>query len=251
MQDLSSSPWARPFDFPEGEHGVLLIHGFTGTPAHMRRIGESLRDHGFAVRGILLPGHGTKMEDMARVSWQDWLLCARQAAREMRGKYRYFSVAGLSMGGVLALLLAQEMDLTACVSIASPMKTKNPFRHLALPLSPLHPVMHKSPNPLRDLLDPRYHLEYDSFPTKSTHDLNVLMQRARQHLDLITCPILTVQSRKDATVTADSPEIILQGVRSEKKARLWLKDSPHVCTITPEAETLANEMIAFLRDAET
>lgn len=244
------SPLVQPFDFPEGEHGVLLIHGFTGTPAHMRKIGEDLHQKGFAVRGILLPGHGTKKEDMANVSWQDWLLCARSAAREMREKYRYFSVAGLSMGGVLALMLAEEMTLTACVPIAAPMRTKNRFRHLALPLSPLHPMMIKKENPKRSLLDPHYNLGYDGFPTKSTHDLNVLMARARRQLEMIRCPILAVQSRSDQTVTSDSPEIILQGVGSEKKAMLWLRDAPHVCTIAPEWTDISENMAAFLREAE-
>ena len=57
MPDLSS-PLAQPFFFPEGEHAVLLMHGFTGSPAHMRKLGEALHARGFAVRGILLPGHG-------------------------------------------------------------------------------------------------------------------------------------------------------------------------------------------------
>ena len=78
MQDFSS-PQAQPFDFPEGDHGILLIHGFTGSPAHMRLLGEGLKDKGFAVRGILLPGHGQTPEALGKVKWQDWLLASRQA----------------------------------------------------------------------------------------------------------------------------------------------------------------------------
>ena len=71
MQDFSS-PLCQPFDFPEGDHGVLLIHGFTGSPAHMRLIGEELHQRGFAVRGIRLPGHCENEEAMGRATWQDW-----------------------------------------------------------------------------------------------------------------------------------------------------------------------------------
>ena len=78
MPDLSS-PLARPFFFPEGEHAVLLMHGFTGSPAHMRKLGEALHARGFAVRGILLPGHGGVPEDVRGVRWQDWLLAARSS----------------------------------------------------------------------------------------------------------------------------------------------------------------------------
>ena len=245
------SPLCGPFDFPEGEHGVLLIHGFTGCPGHMRKIGDALREEGFAARGILLPGHGTSPEDMKRYSWQDWLLAVRQAAKEMKEKYRYFSVVGHSMGGVLALILAEEMALTACVSIAAPMKTTNKFRWLALPLSPVYPMMHKRLAPAeRGVLDEEYDFTYTGYPTKAVHDLNVLMSRAKRSLELITCPLLAVQSHGDGTVTADSPDIILNSVRSEKKAMLWLGDSPHVCTITNETPKITKGVNAFLREAE-
>lgn len=244
-------PLCGPFDFPGGEHGVLLIHGFTGCPGHMRKIGDTLAAQGFGARAILLPGHGTQPDDMRKVTWQDWLLASRQAAREMREKYRYFSVVGHSMGGVLALILAEEMDLTACVSIAAPMRTVNKLRPLALPVSLVYPTMHKRiDSPERDTLDQDYDFTYTSYPTRSTHDLSVLMSRAKQHLDLIRCPLLAVQSHADRTVTADSPEIILNGIRSEKKAMLWVEKAPHVCTIAPEWPKIAEGTAAFLREAE-
>ena len=202
------------------------------------------------MRGILLPGHGTQPQDMAKVSWQDWLLTARQAAQEMRGKYARFSVGGLSMGGVLALLLAQEMDVTACVTLAAPMRTTNHFRPLAPLGAPFHPMIHKRPDSARKCLDARYDIGYAAYPTASIHDLSVLMRRARQHLSLIHCPILAVQSHGDRTVTADSPDIILRGVSSTVKARLWLQDAPHVCTIAPEYPKIVEGMDAFLRKAE-
>lgn len=245
------SALAEPFEYSQGDHGILLIHGFTGSPAHMRRLGEEMYRRGFGVRGILLPGHGTKPEDMRSVSWQDWLLAVRQAAGEMAAQYRYFSVAGLSMGGVLALMLAQERDLTACVSISAPMETKNRFRHLALAGSVFCPMVHKRPKSgLALRVDPEYDVGYRAFPTKSTHDLSVLMGKARRHLSLIRCPLLAVQSHGDETISADSLDIIIHGISSKTKAQLWLDKAPHVCTIAPEYPQIADAMERFLRDAE-
>lgn len=249
MQDYLS-PLAAPFDYPQGDHGVLLIHGFTGSPAHMRLLGEGLHERGYAVRGILLPGHGTKPEDMRKSTWQDWLLAARTAAKEMRAAYAHFSVAGLSMGGVLSLLLAQEMDLTACVSIAAPMKTENKFRSVALLASPFMPMIRRKGSGPRKGIDPAYDIGYDDYPTVSVHHLNVLMKRARQHLSLIECPLLAIQSHGDRTVTPDSPEIILNGVSSKTRASLWLNDAPHVCTIAPEYPKIIQAMDEFLKKAE-
>lgn len=245
------SPLARPFEYAKGEHGILLIHGFTGSPAHMRLLGESLRDRGFAVRGICLPGHGTAPEDMPRYTWQDWLLSARAAAREMAGRYRYFSAAGLSMGGVLALLLAEEMELTACVPIAAPMGTVNRFRALAPAIAPFCPFLPKKDDPARAALIAGYDIGYEVTPVASLRHLSVLMRRARQHLSLIRCPVLAVQSRGDRVVSPGSLRIILEGVSSGKKTALWLEEAPHVCTISPEYPKIAEAMAQFLKACET
>ena len=92
------APECQPFLLEGGDHGVLLIHGFTGSAGHMRLIGEDLHAQGFTVKGINLPGHATSMEDMGKTGWQDWLGAARSAATEMKEKYAHVSVVGLSMG---------------------------------------------------------------------------------------------------------------------------------------------------------
>ncbi len=249
MQDFSL-PQAQPFFFPEGEHAVLLIHGFTGSPSHLRLVGEGLRDRGFAVKGILLPGHGETPEAMGRVTWQDWLLASREAAKELRQNYKYLTVAGLSMGGCLALMLAEQMEADACVTIAAPMKTSVRFRSLALLAAPFYPTLHKRDEEARAALNPDYDIDYESYPMKSVHHLSVIMSRARKGLGLIHCPVLAIQSHGDRTVTADSPQIILDGVSSTVKAQLWLDTAPHVCTISPEYGKIVEGMAAFLGKIE-
>ena len=245
-----SLPQAQPFGFPSGDHAVLLIHGFTGSPAHMRLIGEGLRENGFAARGILLPGHGKSPEAMRSATWQDWFQACREAAVEMRERYRYLTVAGLSMGGCLALMLAEQMDLEACVTIAAPMKTKAKFRSLAPVAALVHPMVHKRADGSRDSLIVEYDIGYDSYPLSSVAHLSAIMSRARQNLSLIHCPVLVVQSHSDKTVTPDSPEIILNGVSSKMKGQCWLENAPHVCTISPEYPKIVGCMTEFLRNAE-
>ena len=230
---------------------MLLIHGFTGSPSHMRPLGEKLRENGFAVRGILLPGHGESPEALGKVSWQDWVQAAREAAVEMRGKYRCFSVAGLSMGGCLALILAAQMDADACVPIAAPMATTAKFRSLAPMAALVYPMAHKRTDGGRDTLIADYDIGYDSYPLSSVGHLNVIMRRAKRDLPLIRCPVLAIQSHGDKTVTADSPAIILNGVSSKVKAQLWLEKAPHVCTISPEYTRVVAAMTEFLRKAES
>ncbi len=246
MQDFSL-PQAQPFDFPEGDHGVLLIHGFTGSPAHMRLVGEGLRDKGFAVRGIRLAGHGETPEALGRATWQDWLLACRQEARDMREKYRHFSVCGLSMGGCLALMIAEQMRPDACVAIAAPMKTVKRFRSLAPIAALVRPMVYKQADGARKTLNQDYDIGYSSYPTASIGQLSAIIRRAKHDLNLIECPVMTIQSHGDRTVTADSPEIILQGVSSPVRAKLWLDEAPHVCTISPEYGKIVDGIAGFLK----
>src|SRR3954453_23950598 len=81
-------PGAEPFDFPggdgpDGRTGVLLVHGFTGTPMSMRPWGEHLAAAGFAGRCPLLPGHGTRGQDCNLVTEQDWTTAVGAAFDEL------------------------------------------------------------------------------------------------------------------------------------------------------------------------
>lgn len=178
-----SDPMAQPFYFPGGEHGVLLIHGFTGSCAHMRLLGEHLRDQGFTVRGINLPGHGSRPEDMAKCTWKDWLQAAKMAAAEMQDQCKYVSVSGLSMGGVLTLLLAEQMHLTAAAPISAPMAVQNramPFARIGSLF--IKTTYWKGDDARAAMLDQRYDYGYTCFPTRTAADLSKLIHMARQNL---------------------------------------------------------------------
>lgn len=246
-----SMPQCQPFDFPGGEHGVLLIHGFTGSAAHMRLIGEELHAQGFTVKGINLPGHATHMEDMANYTWKDWLQAAKEAFLELKACCRYVSVAGLSMGGVLTLLLAEQMDVTAAAPISAPMAVQQKMLALAGPASLfVKTIMWGDDSHRAKLMNMDYHYGYQGFPTRSGADLYKLMRMARKNLHAVTCPIVAVQSHADETISEDSAEVMIEGVSSEKKGILWLEMVPHVCTISPEYKRIAETIARLFRDAE-
>jgi len=243
---------AQPFFLEGGDHAVLMTHGFTGTPAHMRPLGEKLHQAGFTVQGLLLPGHGTSIADMAKSTWQQWLDAELEAVYRLQEKYRYVSVCGLSMGGVLSLIAAQQKNVTCCIPISAPMKVKFPLISLAKPASYLIPQMKWGPGSAvkSQRLMEEYNIGYAGYPTAKAHDLNILMKQARKNLYAVDCPVLVVQSHDDLTISADSADIILRGIRHGEKDALWLRGVPHVCTISKEMETIAERMIAALHRAQ-
>ncbi len=67
-------PGAEAFSFPgDGDVGVLLLHGFTGSPAEMRPVGEALAQLGIGSEAILLRGHGTHPDDMLDARHEHWI----------------------------------------------------------------------------------------------------------------------------------------------------------------------------------
>lgn len=231
-------------------HGVLLIHGFTGSSAHMRLIGETLHTKGFTVMGINLPGHATDMDDMARFTWEDWLNAAKDAFMRLKAMCDFVSVAGLSMGGCLALIIGEEMQPTAIVPISAPMGTQAPL-WLATLVSPFMQTVWWKPRPEDNkLLNSGLDYGYSGFPSRSARHLHKLIRLARQDLHAVTCPILVVQSHGDTTITPDSAEVIMKGVSSERKGVLWLDKEPHVCTISAEAKHIGETIADHFRWAE-
>ena len=90
-----------------GRSGALVVHGFTGSPVSMRPWAQALADAGLTVRLPRLPGHGSTWQDMALTTWEDWYAAVDTAFGELTERCADVFVCGLSMGGSLALRLAE------------------------------------------------------------------------------------------------------------------------------------------------
>lgn len=231
-------------------HGVLLLHGFTGSVAHMRLLAEGLHRRGFTVMGVNLPGHATTMDEMASKTWQDWLEAAKAAFLHLQQQCDCVSVAGLSMGGCLALIIGEQMHPTAIAPISAPMGTRAPLWLATLAAPIMKTVWWRPRSEDASPLDVRYDRGYPGFRSSCAAHLDRLIKLARRDLHAVTCPVLIVQSHGDETITANSADVILQGVSSKRKGILWLEDVPHVCTISREAEQIAEAVAGHFRWAE-
>jgi len=242
---------AQPFFFKGGSHGVLLIHGFTGSISHMRPVGDALHEAGFTVQGINLPGHATRYQDMSKCTWDMWLNYVKEAVMKLKEQCEYVSVCGLSMGGVLTLLAAEQMEITSAIPVSAPMGIQNRLLNLSPYIWPFFPVTPFGNSPDRHLThDANYDYGYLAFPTKAAAHLVKLIKMARKNLFSITCPLMLVQSSGDGMITPESGKIILDGIKSEHKTALWLEEVPHVCTISKEKDHICQEIIKFLKEAE-
>ena len=182
-------PTAEPFFFPgKGKNahiGCLVTHGFTGSPKEMRWLGEYLNKQGYTVCGIRLTGHASRPEDMVRSRWRDWLLSVEDGYNLLRSCTDQVFLLGLSMGGVLSLTAAAQLELRGVVAMSTPFDL--PSLHVPLWLVRLlgivKPYMAKSKEPDSGWFDKAafaQHFSYPKNPVRSAVELKVA-DRADAH----------------------------------------------------------------------
>ena len=213
----------------------------------MRPLGDALQSRGYTVMGINLPGHALDEKAMGDSTWQQWLQAAKEAAVQLRDTCDTVTVCGLSMGGILSLLMAEEMKVDACIPISAPIATRNKLIYFAGLLSPIYPrIVGQLPESRCLELDPAYDYAYSGYPTKKAVDLNHLIRMARRSLSSVSCPVLCVQSDGDHTIWAGSSDYILKNISSEVRQKLLLRDVPHTCTISKALPILIEGVLEFL-----
>ena len=242
---------AEPFRFEaNGDAGVLLIDGFTGSPFEMRPLGEYLAERGVGSVAPLLGGHGTHPEDLLDCSYRDWLANAEQALEELRARYRSIFLVGLSMGGVIALNVAArhagDAQVGGVVPLCAPVRLDdwrlghlNILQHLVR--------WHAWGKPdVKDISAWDQLVGYRRLRAASIGQVQLLVDETRDLLPSVRQPILVVQAREDHLVPARNAVELVQTVGSLDKQLLWLDNSYHVVTLDHDAPVLNAAVAQFV-----
>lgn len=244
-------PGAEAFHHDGGPVGVLLCHGFTGCPQSLRPWADHLVEAGLSVSLPLLPGHGTTWQDMNRSRWPEWYAAVDVALTRLRSRCETVVVAGLSMGGALALRLAEERgdDVAGLVLVNPAVKLEDP-RLRVLPV--LRFLLPSLPGIGSDIKKPgEVELAYDRTPLQALHSMQQLYATVRADLSRVRQPLLLFRSPEDHVVPASSSELILRSVASTDVTEVLCQDSYHVATLDHDAPMIFAESLAFARRLST
>jgi len=243
-------PLVAPFRF-DGTRSdtVLLLHGWTGSPAHLRDLGRRLNEEGFTVVAPLLAGHGTRLEDMVKTGWRDWLRSATEPAMVLLDEGRRLHLVGLSMGGVLSLLMAPALGAASVATINAPLLVRDRrarfagFYRGSSRIDRSEPPI-PAPPEMRE-----YQQQYNGTPVGTVAELRDVIRAGRRNLWRVQCPALVIQSRADETVGPKSAEIIYDGVGSTTKGLVWLEQSRHVAVLDTERDVIGEAILEHLQAA--
>jgi carboxylesterase len=226
---------------------VLLVHGFTSTPASMTPWAKQLAAEGFRVSVPCLPGHGTTWQQLNTTQWTDWYAAISRALDELLSHDGPVFVAGLSMGGGLALRLAEQRpDDVAGLMLVNPSVLDPDKRLLATPV--LKRLVGSVPGIKSDIKKAGVAEEgYDRLPLRALDSLRDLWKLTHQDLGRVTCPVVVFRSAVDHVVPAASSQAVIQQVASPDVTEHVLPDSYHVAVLDNDAPMIFAESAAFAR----
>ncbi|MEL4504169.1 alpha/beta fold hydrolase [Luteococcus sp. H138] len=243
MKCATIDPHAQPWSGgPAGPAGVLLCHGFTGSPASMRPLAEFLADAGLRVELPRLPGHGTDWRELQLTNWTDWYHHVERSFLALARECRQVFVVGLSMGGALALRLAENHPVAGLVLVNPAIGTDDrsfaalgTVQHLKASLAAIG----------NDIAKPGVDEHaYPRTPLHAAHSMTLLWREVVRDLSEVDCDVLLFTSRVDHCVDGASARILAETL--PRLERVVLERSHHVATLDHDADLIQQRSLAFV-----
>ncbi len=223
---------------------MLLLHGLTGTPLEMRRLGEALAAEGYTVHIPLLPGRGTRADDMDGLCWEDWMRAALRSYDALAREHGRVVVGGLSAGGTMALDLSLRRDPAALLLYAAVLSISMRGAYLA---PYVWRWIRRWPSPATDMVEPNEALQcYDPAPVRAMSELLWGIGRVRPRIGAITAPALVAHSVQDRFVPLASAREIASHLGGPVET-LFIDGSGHALTADVRWRDVADSSRLFLR----
>ncbi|RLL47048.1 lipase [Oceanobacillus piezotolerans] len=234
---------AEPFYFKRSDIGILISHGFMGTPQSIRFIGEGLAKYGYSILAPRLKGHGTHYLDLEKCTYKDWFQSLEKGYQELKQYCTSIFVFGQSMGGTLAFWLSHKYpEIKGIISINAAL-TIPAYEHLRGKTTPR----------FLDEGDPDikakgvYEITYSKNTIHAIQELQTLMDQTPAILPTIQCPVLGFKSILDHVVPPENTDTILKTISSDIKKRIILKNSYHVASMDYDKEQIVKECHRFVQ----
>ncbi|MDH6110038.1 carboxylesterase [Kitasatospora sp. MAP12-15] len=244
-------PGAEPYRHRGGPVGVLLCHGFTGSPQSLRPWAEELAAAGLTVSLPLLPGHGTRWQDLQVTRWEDWYAEVSRELLTLSQECEQVFVMGLSMGGALTLRLAAEHgERVSGVVLVNPSVRADTPAIAMLPV--LRHLVPSLPGVAGDIaLAGAAEVGYDRMPAHAVWSLSLLWREVQHALPRVTQPVLLLHSPQDHVVSPANSALVLARISSIDVTERLCERSFHVATLDHDAGLIFEESLAFVRRLTT
>ena len=226
--------------------GVLLIHGFTGTPKSIEPWAIGINSAGYTVSVPLLAGHGSDWREMRIHDWGDWLSSAEFALSELERKVDQVFIAGFSMGGAIASRLAEIYpNRISGLLLLNPTIYDNHVRMLISKfIAPLIPSIKSEGT---DIARPNPPItSQQRLSLHAANSLHKFRHMVRRDLSLIHVPTKIFLSKEDHVVPPANGLLIANSISSPRIETHVFENSYHVVPHDFDSDELNSESVKFL-----
>lgn len=240
--DVTIKPGNEGFTVERGDVAVVLTHGFGASPYEVKGLSDYLAARNITVYAVRLDGHGTSVEHLATKKWTDWYRDYKTEFDAAKQKHSKVFVGGTSMGGVLALKLAEEENVQGIIAVAPALIMDDKrteyawlFKYFTKYSSRVIPAERQ----------PYY---YDKFPVAGVAEMVAMAKLVEKDLINIDEPIFIMQSTNDTRVSTKSSQIVYDSVSSDKKELVWAKSTEHIMFFDADKEKYFEQIYQFIKN---
>lgn len=232
------------YSFPGTRAGLLILHGFTGSPIVLKRIARYLNAHNIAIEAPLLPGHGGSIEAINSARKDQWIDTADKTFIALKKKHPFVFVMGYSLGSLLALELASRRTVDGIILLSTALKFTHSQRLRQMiaedtrPLIPLDEIFEKD--------DPQRLQGYEMWPALGFREVLRLSHQIRRQLQSIHAPILACHGQKDTLTPPDNLEYLTTNIGSHYVETCLLKESHHRIVAGSDQDKIIEKSIQFI-----
>ncbi|WP_391122049.1 alpha/beta hydrolase [Psychrobacillus sp. L3] len=239
----------KSFTFEGGNRAVLLLHGFTGSTKDVKRLGEYLQKRGYTCHAPMYKGHGGTPEELLQTSPTDWWQDVVKGYHYLQDLgYEEIAVAGISLGGVFSLKIAEEFPVKAVVSMCAPVK-RNSTEGLFDRLYNYAKIYKSFEGKSKEVIIEELAI-LKSLPRNSFNSVQSITENTCHDLHTITSPTLVLQGALDDVIYQESASFILEQVETNEKEIIWYKESGHIITTGKEKDKVCEDVFTFLNEIE-
>ncbi|MDD3852533.1 MAG: alpha/beta fold hydrolase [Syntrophomonadaceae bacterium] len=243
---------AEPF-FLQGHNdmALLFLHGFTASPSEVRTVAEKVHAAtGCTVSGPLLPGHGSHPSFLNATGYSDWYRTVEEELGFLQHNYTSVYVAGLSMGGLLAMYAGLYIPgLQGVITINAPIFMRyRCLTRLFLIIKGIVPYFPKGDKKGQKILAGKGRFAYAVMPLKAFVSMYELRKLVMNNINRLSVPLLVIQSMRDGSVHHHSAVWLRKHVNLPAIQTVFLKKSGHVATMGDEQDIIAADIMSFMKN---
>ncbi|KAA3612111.1 MAG: alpha/beta fold hydrolase [Calditrichaeota bacterium] len=227
--------------------GILLIHGFTGSPNSMAWLAEEFKRRGFTVAVPKLCGHGGQPDDLIGCTYKDWLADAEGALRQLQKTCDSIIIAGLSLGGAISIYLASKYRVNGIVTMAAPFCVSIWTRTFAWLFYPFVKYQYKDDGPdINDKSALKNMNSYNLYPTIVSHEVFKFLKIMRKVIHTINCPVLVLHGENDHVVDVENADKIMEALTTPVKMKKTFNKSYHILSLDFDKAEVRDSILNFI-----